>query len=92
MLPGMPRSLAAVLTDRLDRINALASDLARANGGSRRSPRPSPTLSSEKWTGYLARCDGRSATSQVLSLAPDQIVVSCPSNRTFPKSGGSGSS
>src|SRR3984893_6032201 len=33
MLPGMPRSLAAVLTDRLDRINALASDLARANGG-----------------------------------------------------------
>jgi two-component system, NtrC family, sensor kinase len=33
MLPDMPRSLAAVLTDRLDRINALANDLARANGG-----------------------------------------------------------
>ena len=39
----------------------------------------------------LARCDGRSATSQVLSLAPDQIVVSCP-NMIFPTSDGSGSS
>jgi two-component system NtrC family sensor kinase len=33
MLPGMPRSPAAVLTARLDRINALADDLGHANGG-----------------------------------------------------------
>jgi signal transduction histidine kinase len=75
--PGMPRSPATVLTARLDRINALANDLARANGGESVTQAFADAIKREvDGVSRALRRPQRSFTGAQLAARPDRSVVS----------------